>query len=284
MAQFTNQAQLSYNNSVVNSNIVVGEILEVLSAAKTAVTETYSAGDDITYVVSMVNSGNTALTGLTVTDDLGAYTQGTETRTPLTYVDGSVRLFVNGVLQPAPTTEAGPPLTVSGITLPAGGDLVLIYEAEVNAFAPLGADDSIVNTATITGNGVPTPVTVTETLTPTEGPLLTITKSIEPVPVAENGTLTYTFTIQNFGNREAVATDNVALTDRFDPILTNLTVSLDGTTWTEGTQYNYDEATGLFTTVPGQITVPAATYTQDPTTGEWTVVPGTTTLTVTGTV
>lgn len=284
MAQFTNQAQLSYNNSVVNSNIVVGEILEVLSAAKTAVTETYSAGDDVTYVVSMVNSGNTALTGLTVTDDLGAYTQGTETRTPLTYVDGSVRLFVNGVLQPAPTTEAGPPLTVSGITLPAGGDLVLIYEAEVNAFAPLGADDSIVNTATITGNGVPTPVTVTETVTPTEGPLLTITKSIEPVPVAENGTLTYTFTIRNFGNREAVATDNVALTDRFDPILTNLTVSLDGTTWTEGTQYNYDEATGLFTTVPSQITVPAATYTQDPTTGEWTVVPGTTTLTVTGTV
>ena len=37
MAQFTNQAQLRYGNSVTNSNIAVGEILEVLSISKTAV-------------------------------------------------------------------------------------------------------------------------------------------------------------------------------------------------------------------------------------------------------
>lgn len=38
MAQFTNQAQLRYGNSVTNSNIAIGEILEVLSVSKTAVT------------------------------------------------------------------------------------------------------------------------------------------------------------------------------------------------------------------------------------------------------
>ena len=109
MAQFTNQAQLSYNDIVVNSNVVTGEILEVASANKTAVVDTYSAGTTGTYVVSAVNSGNTAITNLTVTDDLGAYTQGVETRTPLTYVDGSVQLFINGVLQTPPvvTTQAG---------------------------------------------------------------------------------------------------------------------------------------------------------------------------------
>ena len=32
MARFTNQAQLRYGNAVTNSNIAVGEILEVLSA------------------------------------------------------------------------------------------------------------------------------------------------------------------------------------------------------------------------------------------------------------
>ncbi len=37
MAQFTNQAQLSYNNAVINSNVAVVEILEVLSDNKTAV-------------------------------------------------------------------------------------------------------------------------------------------------------------------------------------------------------------------------------------------------------
>ena len=30
MAQFTNQAQLRYGNSIANSNIAVGELLEVL--------------------------------------------------------------------------------------------------------------------------------------------------------------------------------------------------------------------------------------------------------------
>jgi hypothetical protein len=48
-------------------------------------------------------------------------------------------------------------------------------------------------------------------------------------------------------------------------------------------EYNYDEATGQFTTNAGQITVPAATYTQE-VDGTWTVTPGTAVLTVTGTV
>ena len=41
MARFTNQAQLRYGDAVANSNIAVGEILEVLSATKTAVRSTY---------------------------------------------------------------------------------------------------------------------------------------------------------------------------------------------------------------------------------------------------
>ena len=109
MPTFTNQATLSYNNITTNSNIVTGQLLEVLSATKTAVVDTYSAQDVVTYVVSIVNSGTTALTGLTVTDDLGAYIQGGVTRYPLDYLPGSARLYINGVLQPAPsaTTEPG---------------------------------------------------------------------------------------------------------------------------------------------------------------------------------
>ena len=74
MAQFTNQATLSYNGSVVNSNVAVGEILEALSAQKTAVRETYVAGDTITYVISLRNAGAAAWTGLTVSDDPVSYT------------------------------------------------------------------------------------------------------------------------------------------------------------------------------------------------------------------
>ncbi len=285
MAQFTNQAQLSYNDSVINSNVAVGEILEVLSATKTAVMDDYTRNDEVTYVISLVNSGATAITGLTVTDDLGAYAFGSTTLVPLTYVADSVHLYVNGVLQPAPAVNTeGTALVFSGITLPASSNLLLIYEAEVNQFAPLGVGDSIVNTAAVTGTGLPSPVTVSETVTPEEEPELTITKSIEPTTVTENGTVTYRFIIQNYGNTSADVGDNVAVTDTFDPILSNLSVTFNGETWAEGTQYNYAPATGLFTTVPGQITVPAATYEQDPTTGAWIITPGVSVLTVTGTV
>ena len=284
MAQFTNQAQLSYNNETVNSNIAVGEILEVLSAQKTAVTPTYTPGGYVTYVISAVNAGTTPVGGITVTDNLGAYTFGETTLYPLTYKDGSVRLYINGVLQAAPTAEAGPPLVISGITLPANSNMVLIYEADVNTFAPLGEGDSIVNSATITSGGISTPLTVTETITPVAEPMLTITKSISPVPVAENGTVTYTFVIRNSGNAPADAAANVTLTDTFLPVLSDLTVLLNGAEIAEGTGYTYAITEGDFATVPGVITVPAATYTQDPVTGVWSVTPGVTTLTVSGTI
>ena len=283
MAVFTNQAQLAYNDSVTNSNIAVGEILEVLSATKTAVRAEYGQNDSVTYVVSLVNSGSTALNGLTLTDNLGAYTFGTQTLVPLSYIDGTIRYYVNGILQTAPAVAAGPPLVVSGVNIPAGGNAILVYEANVNQYAPQAAEGSITNTAVVSGAGI-TPVTVEETVTTENEPNLTITKSISPVPVTENGTLTYTFVIQNSGNTAAVATDNAVVTDIFDPILTNLSVSFNSVTWTEGVQYTYDETTGTFVTVAGQITVPAATYTQDPTTGVWVTNPGVSTLVVSGTV
>ena len=284
MAQFTNQAQLSYNDAIVNSNVAVGEVLEVLSANKTAVTTTYTPGGDVTYVISAINSGITPISGITVTDTLGAYTFGETTLYPLTYKDGSVRLYINGVLQAAPAVVAGPPLVVSGITLPANSNMVLVYEANVNSFAPLGEEDSIINTATVTGNGISAPITVTETVTPVAEPMLDITKSISPVPVAENGVVTYTFVIRNSGNAPADVAANVTLTDTFNPILSDLTVLLDGVALAEGTGYTYAITEGNFATVPGVITVPAATYTQDPVTGVWSVTPGTTVLTVTGTI
>ena len=284
MAQFTNQAQLSYNNATINSNVAVGEVLEVLSADKIAVTTTYTPGGDVTYVISAVSAGATPTGNITVSDNLGAYTFGETTLYPLTYKDGSVRLYINGVLQAAPTVEVGPPLVISGITLPANSNMVLIYEADVNTFAPLGEGDSIVNTATITGGENSTPLTVSETITPVAEPMLSITKSISPVPVAENGVVTYTFVIRNSGNAPADAAANVTLTDTFLPVLSDLTVLLNGTELSEGTGYTYAITEGEFATVPGVITVPAATYTQDPATGVWSVTPGVTTLTVSGTI
>lgn len=284
MAIFSNQATLTYNGGSTNSNIAYGEILDVLTATKTAIEGTYAPGELVTYVVTLRNTGGTALTGVTVTDDLGGYVFEGNTVYPLTYEDGSATVFVNGVPQAAPAVTAGPPLVVSGLNIPAGGDLVLVYQARANQFADPAAGGTIVNTVTVTGDGITTPITATETVTAASAPELTVSKSISPTQVVDNDRVTYTFVIQNTGNEAVVATDNAVITDTFDPILTDLVVTYDGATWTEGVQYTYDAATGLFATLPGAITVPAATYTQDPVTGAYTLTPGIATLTVTGTI
>ena len=283
MALFTNQATLSYNNTVTTSNVTTGELLEVLSITKTAASDTYALQDTVTYVVSITNTGTAPFTGLTVTDNLGGYTFDAGTVYPLTYVDGSVLYYINGALQAAPTVVPGAPLVFSGISVPAGGNALLVYEATANQYAPPTAGSNITNEATVSGGGLATPVSDTATVSAESGPQLTISKSLSPLTVSENGQLTYTFVIQNTGNTAAVATDNAAITDTFNPALSGITVTFNGAVWAEGTDYTYDETTGLFATVPGQITVPAATYTKN-SSGVWVVTPGTSTLTVTGTV
>lgn len=282
MAIFYNQATLSYNDNVTNSNIVTGELAEVLAAAKTALSVTYTADDKVTYVISITNSGTVAYTNLTVTDNLGVYAAEGNSYTPLTYVDGSVKYYVNGVLQPSPAVTIGTGLFISGINVPAGGNAIIVYEADVNVFAPLSSGSQITNTAIVSGSAI-TDITITETITVEDEAVLTITKSLSPDVVTENGQLTYTFVIQNIGNTAATVADNAVVTDTFNPVLNPITVTYNGTAWAEGVNYTYNEITGEFATLAGQITVPAATYTRDRT-GALVVTPGVAVIRVTGTV
>ena len=284
MAIFYNQATLSYRGLTTTSNTTVGEITEAVSAVKTALTEAYSAGDNITYAIGLVNNDTVNQTGLTVTDDLGAYAIGATSAVPLRYVDGSVKYYVNGVLTAPPTVTTGTNLVFGGLNIPAGGNAVLVYEATVTNTAPLAENGTITNTAVITGGGLSTPISTSETINVIEESNLSIVKSVSPLTVSENGTLTYTFVIQNYGNTEAAVADNVVVTDTFNPILSGISVAYNGAAWTSPANYTYNEATGVFSTVPGQITVPAATFTQNPATGEITVTPGISTITVTGTI
>lgn len=283
MATFYNQATLNYKGKSVSSNVASGEIVSVLSASKTAVTSTYTPGGEIVYIVTIVNSGENPISGLTVTDDLGAYEFGTLTVVPLTYVDGSIKYFVDGVLQAAPTVGETEPLSVGGIEVPANGTSMLVYAATANSFAPPEQGSAITNTATVTGIGV-TELTASETVTAHSEAALDITKSVSPTTVSENGEVTYTFVITNSGGADAAAEDEVSVEDSFAPILRNISVSFNGAQMEKSSGYTYDEATGEFATVPGAVTVPAAAFTQNPDTGEWSGEPGSVTLTVTGTI
>lgn len=283
MASFTNQAHLSYNGRSVASNVVTGQMLSPLTLTKTAVVETYAPTDTVTYVITIVNSGATAYTDLTLTDDLGAYAAGGQTVYPLSYTPDSAVWFINGTRQADPTAS-GAPLVISGLSVPAGGNAVILYEAATTDAAPLAEGSEITNAVTLTGSGIGTPLTAQATVTVEAQASLRITKSLSPAVVAENGSLTYTFLIQNEGNLPAGADAAVAVTDTFDPILRDLTVTLNDLPLAVTTGYTYDQTTGVFATVAGQITVPAATFSQSTETGDWETVPGEAVLTVTGTV
>ena len=282
MLTFTNQAALSYRNRVRYSNLTTGQIADALTVSKGSLTAVYGPEDDVTYVVRLDNNGTAPLSDLTLTDDLGGYAFGADTLYPLAYVADSLRCYVNGVEQPSPAVDPGAPLVVSGVTVPAGGNVLIVYEAAVTEFASPAQDGSITNTVTASGAGLTAPVTASATVTAVRGPELTITKALSPETVGADRQITYTFTIQNEGNAATAAEDNVTVTDTFAPALADVTVTLSGTPLPRAGNYTYDESTGEFATVAGAFTVPAAACTQDPVTGVYTVEPGETVLTVTG--
>ena len=278
---FTNVATLSFNGEQVRSNVTVGLIEGILSVSKYAVNEQYGEGDTLTYVISIVNNSGEPVNGLTVNDDLGAYPFGTGTVQPLTFVENSLQYYQNGVLQPDPAVKTTDGLVLSDISVPANGNAAIVYSAVVNAFAPLETGGSITNTVTAESQTV-TAVTAEESVAVTNEAQLSLVKSVTPIPVAENGELTYTFQLLNSGNTAVLDTENAVVTDTFSPALTGITAALDGTALTDGVDYTYDEATGVFATANGVLSIPAAAYTQDPVTGEWSMTPGSVTLTVTG--
>ena len=283
MATFTNQATLIFNGQSTSSNVTTGELLVGLTLTKTPIIDEYAKDGSVSYIITIANAG-TAVTNATLTDDLGAYTVGATTVYPLSYVTGSLLFYQNGSLAAGSVAAGGPPLVITGIDIPAGGNVQLIYEAQTNEYTPNALGSSIVNTVTLSSGGITEPLTDTATVTAKEEVALTIAKAICPSVVSDNGTLTYTFIIQNAGNTAVVATDNLVVQDTFNPILDPISVTFNGAPWTEATEYTYDETTGQFATIPGSITVPAATYTQDPVTGVYSTAPGVAVITVTGTV
>ncbi len=284
MATFSNRATLSYGGRTTNSNTVTGEIADAVTAEKTALSLSYRPAQRIPFVIRVQNGGLSPFTLVSVSDDLGAYPHNGTLFVPLAYVEGSLRLYINGLPSALPTVSAGPPLTVQDLTVPAMSTALLFYETEVTSYAPMGDGASITNTATISGCGIPAPLSVSATLSVSDAPFLVLSKSLCPLSVRENSQLTYTFVVQNIGASPALSEENITVTDVLSPVLSNLTVTYNDTLWQCGVEYTYDEESGLFASLSGQITVPGATFSQNPVTGTFDMTPGVATLRITGTV
>lgn len=282
MAIFYNQATLSYHNAKVASNVVSGEIMEALSVTKTAVEDCYRTGEAVTYVINVINAGTVPYNEMTLTDDLGAYAYAGQMLAPLDYVEGSILVFADGVQQAAPEVTAVSPLTIAGLSIPAGYNVTIVYQATANDYAPACAGSTIKNTVTLSGGQLAEAISASAVVPVCSEAELTLNKAISPACVTENGQLTYTFTLENHGLTPA--SGDVVLSDLFDPILCDMAVACDGCAWSEGSQYTYDQVSGQFNTLAGQITIPAASALQDETSGLWSVTPGCVTITVCGTI
>jgi len=277
----TNQATLNYNfngnTGTAISNVASTVLQGSTELSKSSLSTTYGANGELTYMISVTNSGEAPINNTVVADDLGSFElAGGETVTPLSYV-GPATLYINGVYESAITPVIAADSVVFTIpAIPAGGTAQILYLVRVNGNAPLATGSVITNTAT-SADGV----SDSHTLTVENYADVRILKSMSPNPVSTGGVLTYTFDIYNYGNTDAT---NVVLTDTFDPAPADITVTVNGTT-ADPSDYTYLVGTLTLPADGGTtITVPAATMTADTTTGAVTTVPGSVTITVEGTI
>lgn len=279
-----NQANITYSfvgaaaPAAAASNITTTTLLDAysLSAAKTALLGSFRPGENVGYVVTAQNDGQSPLYNLTVSDDLGA---GELAAAPLAYVPDSVRAYIDGVAAAATTAVTGGALqiTLAGPIAP-GSNVVIVY------LATASGDVSITNTAQVTAaGGSPTGATVAAdpapaaTIDPADYASVTILKEASRTIVAAGETLSYLFTLSNSGNQAAT---DVVLTDALPEgfSVTQISMTAGGaTTVFDPTDYALSTQGVLTLPAPAaavSIAVPAATPAGD----------GVTTITVDGTI
>ncbi len=283
MAIITNQANLTYTYGTttesVLSNLATTELNAPLTAQKRTLDAAYRAGTDLTYIISLQNESEAAITNLPILDNLGAFTpEGTAAPVvPLTYA-GPAALFIDGVF----SEELTPTVSEDGVrftipSIPASAAALLLYKATVNGFAPLTPGSEITNTASI---GQTDPLTVSASVPVASYADVSITKEMTPDPISEGETMTVTFTIENRGNEQATA---LQLVDDFPVPLSDPAVTVNGTPVTDFTFENSRLTLPSAGSTQTSLTVPAAAFSVDAS-GAITVVPGVLTVVLTGTV
>ena len=265
------------------SNIAEISIESAVGFTKASVGDTYNDNSVLTYILTITNSSGSEIVGSTITDNLGTYPFGATELTPLEYVAPAV-LLINGQNVSAQlgvdASNAGS-LIFTIPTIPAGATANIIYKAQVNDFAPLALDSTIINTSTFESNSECADTSASTTVSVANSANIQIIKQMCPNPVICGDTITYTIKIYNYGN---TAAENVVLTDDFNPAPTNITVSRDGVLLL-GTDYTYVDGTLTVPSATGaSVTVPPATFTQDPVTGIITITPSVVEYTITGTI
>ena len=180
----------------------------ILEIFKTDDADPRQVGDTLVYDVRVENNGNATADNIVIT----------ETYPPFFTFGGATEL---GVL---PITPTGPEnnifsnfVLLSGSDLLAGNDFFIRITGTVAA----GAPGSLVNNVSVAADNFTTPATTDETTTigaaPPTAPVLEVTKTDTPDPVAPGATLAYQLIVRNTGT--GTATD-VTVNETYPPEFT----------------------------------------------------------------
>lgn len=267
MATINNSASATYGygrdiqDSAV-SNVATANLIEQfsLSGVKRVQNTSFRPGEILSYYITATNTGTDSLYNLTIVDDLGG------AGTPLTFVDGSAYVSINGTISSIIPTSVSPLTFTIGSVIGAGDIVTVDFLVRVNS-AISSEVDEITNTSTITANeGSATGPILTLSPNPSvtilreEYASVTITKSVSETNISEGEQFFYTLELENSGNLPAtgvVITD--VLPEGFE--ISSITSTTNGVTTTFLTSdYTVDPTTNTLTlpTNPDvEITVPA---------------------------
>lgn len=278
---FQNQATLSYNNNIVKSNVVSGKITAPYSITKFSSQWTYKLGSEIAYTIVVENYLD-AETPMIVYDDMGLFYIDQTPHMPLTH-DMFSTIFI--VVTPTGTFQRPAGVITEkdkigfSIIMPAKSTAFISYVARVNSFADINPQATIKNNATLQVAPY-SQVNSDNIISVRNYSDIRIAKYMPNKQVSVDQPLSYVFVVNNYGNTAV----SPVLSDFIEPNLTDITVSGNGSIWTEGTQYEYDPTTSIMTIPKGSFTLTPATSVQNPATGEWILTPSSFEIAITGTV
>lgn len=254
-----NNASVVYTLEGASSSTAISNVLPInytasggLTLTKTSDKTTFSAGEIITYTVSITNSSSSYLNGVRIIDNLGGNN--------LAYVLSSATLTTSSGSYPV-TPIATNPLTFTLQQLASGASMTLTYKAQVIFNLPTTVS---VITNTVQGIGYPYSGTITgyannSIQKKTESGFF-ITKSSSLTDVSTNQTFNYYITLTN--NTSSLATitsisDN--LPSNFNLTASSIKIGSGAVTSLLATDYTISASNELVVSSVGgaDITVPA---------------------------
>src|SRR5206468_3724620 len=188
----------------------------ILAVSKTDSPDPVAAGGNLTYTLSYSNTGNANATGVVITDTVPANT---------TFVSATAGgTLASGVV----TWSAG------NLAAGASGSVQMV----VRVASPLANGTSITNSTYSIDSNETSPVSGASVSTAvTSAPILAVSKTDSPDPVAAGGNLTYTLSYSNTGNANAtgvVITDTVPANTTFVSATAGGTLASGVVTWSVG--------------------------------------------------